>query len=137
MLKNHLPHHNDLISHSDGYLRFSSKNSADSRFDELGVPKQSRQYYQYKEEEGDNWIAYTYTDRYYALGIFDQLLYVNPKKRIIVVRLGERANKNYYEFVDRMFKGDSIQTCLLLLIIVVGMMEFLLHANAENLYCKF
>ncbi len=53
----------------------------------------------WKEKKNDasgyDWSVTTYGPQYYALGIMSQTLYIDPEKKFIVVRLGEKWTDNY------------------------------------------
>lgn len=48
------------------------------------------------------WEIYQYHPQYYALGIMNQILYVDPERKMIIVRLGKDSSDNIDEFF--MFK---------------------------------
>ncbi len=46
-----------------------------------------------------------YPGDFYALGVMQQILYVCPQKNIVVVRLGEKPNVDYTNFIYQMIKS--------------------------------
>ena len=42
------------------------------------------------------WNLSIYTDQYYALGIMKQILFIDPKKNTIIVRLGDYSDLDNY-----------------------------------------
>lgn len=57
--------------------------------------------YLWSDENEYRWMMNVYTGQFYALGIFKQLLYIDPVKKIIVVRLGD---DNDYDYENLMYK---------------------------------
>jgi len=53
------------------------------------------------DREKDKIGVKIYTGQYYALGLLKQILYIDPSKNLIIVRLGEGAN---FEYTDFMYK---------------------------------
>ena len=51
------------------------------------------------------WRLKLYTQQYYALGIMQQLLFIDPAKNLIVVRLGENGDYNYKSLMYRICKS--------------------------------
>lgn len=45
------------------------------------------------------WRITVYTGAYYALGIMNQVLYIDPDKNLIMVRLGANGDKSYPDFM--------------------------------------
>ncbi|MCD8073362.1 MAG: beta-lactamase family protein [Alistipes sp.] len=53
------------------------------------------------ERAPGRWGATAYGDFYSAIGIMQQVLYIDPEKNLIGVRLGERSGDSYSEFIYR------------------------------------
>lgn len=47
---------------------------------------------------GHHWVVADFSPTFYAFGIIDQILYVDPEKKIIMVRLGEKWANDYKVF---------------------------------------
>lgn len=54
----------------------------------------------YKKGAGD-WRIYYGTNNYYALGILGQHIYVDPDQKLIIVRLGEKWDENYFRIFQK------------------------------------
>jgi CubicO group peptidase (beta-lactamase class C family) len=50
----------------------------------------------------DGWGITAYLDKFYALGIMKQVVYVDPAKNLIMVRLGEHGDKEYEGLLYRL-----------------------------------
>ena len=48
------------------------------------------------DTSGYHWAVYDFSPQFYAHGIMDQYLFVDPEKKIIIVRLGEKQATDYY-----------------------------------------
>jgi len=44
---------------------------------------------------GYHWVVIDFSPQFYAFGIMSQYLFVDPEKKIIMVRLGEKWDNNY------------------------------------------
>lgn len=59
-----------------------------------------KQYTIWQDEYHNNdWRANVYIEQFFALGIMKQVLYVDPKKNLIMVRLGEGGDLEYPSFM--------------------------------------
>ena len=48
----------------------------------------------------NTWIGFNYNSgAYYALGILDQVIYINPAKRIIMIRTGKKDKIYDYPYL--------------------------------------
>lgn len=45
--------------------------------------------------DGEKWWVQVYLDKFYALGLMQQVVYVDPVKKLIMVRLGEDGDRDY------------------------------------------
>jgi len=50
------------------------------------------------------WGLKIYTGQYYAKGIMQQLMYIDPEKKIIIIRLGDNGDLNYHNLMYRITK---------------------------------
>lgn len=96
-----------LLRKEDGNGIFPDSLSVVKRFDELNIPHSERCIY---EPEKGEWIGETYTPNFYALGIFGQVLYVNPEKKIIAVRLGEKQHEDYYIIIHKLAEALKVKS---------------------------
>ncbi|WP_321368781.1 serine hydrolase [uncultured Draconibacterium sp.] len=82
-----------------GQIYFPDSISAQAKMDTLNFDN-----YQILQDSIHNneWWVDIYTDNFFALGIMSQVLYVNPEKNIIMVRLGEKADFHYPTFMYKM-----------------------------------
>jgi CubicO group peptidase (beta-lactamase class C family) len=63
------------------------------------LPKQGfRHWSVWKDDRGRGWGVTIYLDPFYALGIYHQVLYIDPAKNLIMVRLGEDSDGGYPGF---------------------------------------
>ncbi len=86
------------IRDKDGSYYFPDSTSIVKRYDELQVPENLRYYWEHKSKKEHHWEGRYYLEgENYAYGINDQILYINRKKNIIMVRLGINWS---YESVD-------------------------------------
>lgn len=93
---------------ADGKYQFSDSLSAANRAKELNIPEDK---YIITHEKGKNktasldyWNATTFTNSFYAMGIFGQILYINPDKNIIMVRLGKDKDIFYPILMNQLSK---------------------------------
>jgi len=56
--------------------------------------KYRKEYWQFDTDY--KWILKIYTEQYYALGIMKQVLFIDPKKNTIFVRLGDDSDLEDY-----------------------------------------
>lgn len=54
------------------------------------------------KSQDNQWWADIYTSNFFALGIMQQVLYVNPEKNIIIVRLGKDGDFDFLPFMYKM-----------------------------------
>ncbi len=87
-----------------GQVYFPDSISAQTRMDSMNFDKYQITQYQILQDNSHNnkWWIDIYSDNYFALGIMKQVLYVNPKKNIIMVRLGEKGDFHYPNFMYKM-----------------------------------
>ena len=64
--------------------------------------KKYQNYDIWKDESKDKWRLSLYTGQYYALGIMHQVLFIDPEKNIIIVRLGEKKDTNYLSIMYKL-----------------------------------
>jgi CubicO group peptidase (beta-lactamase class C family) len=82
-----------------GQIYFTDSISAQAIVDKLNFD----QYQILQDKSHDNqWWVDIYTGNFFALGIMNQVLYVNPEKNIIIVRLGEKEDFFYPTFMYKM-----------------------------------
>lgn len=71
-----------------------------------GFRKEYVEKYMWPDEDEYRWLMNIYTGQFYALGIFKQLLYIDPAKKIVIVRLGDNNDYEYeklmYEIAQRL-----------------------------------
>lgn len=72
-----------------------------SKISPKGYHKWYAEKYLWPDENEYRWTMNVYTGQFYALGIFKQLLYIDPAKKIIIVRLGDN---NDYDYEGLMYK---------------------------------
>lgn len=72
-----------------------------SKISPKGYRKEYVRKYMWPDENEYRWLMNIYTGQFYALGIFKQLLYIDPAKKIIIVRLGD---DNDYEYERLMYR---------------------------------
>lgn len=66
-----------------------------SKISPKGYHKWYIEKYLWPDENEYRWMMKVYTGQFYALGIFSQLLYIDPEKKIIIVRLGDNNDYEY------------------------------------------
>ena len=49
----------------------------------------------WEDRSGDGWRVMAFSDNFYAMGLMKQVVYVDPDKNLIMVRLGESGDKEY------------------------------------------
>ena len=72
-----------------------------SKISPKGYHKWYVEKYLWSDENEYRWTMNVYTGQFYALGIFKQLLYIDPAQKIIIVRLGD---DNDYDYERLMYK---------------------------------
>ena len=82
-----------------GQIYFTDSISAQAQMDTLNFD--NYQILQDKSHDNQWWVD-IYTENFFALGIMKQVLYVNPEKNIIMVRLGEKGDFHYPTFMYKM-----------------------------------
>ena len=75
-----------LFNDSISALRFAE----DSTFVHYDIRKLKN-----ADTPGDHWVAIDFSPEFYAFGIMSQVLYVDPEKKIIMVRLGEKWDSDF------------------------------------------
>jgi CubicO group peptidase (beta-lactamase class C family) len=89
-------------SSANGY--FPDAESAE-KFALENVTKYGSRYWSvWKSERGRGWGVSIKLDQFYALGIYHQVLYIDPAKNLIMVRLGEGSDGGYPGFFHRLAK---------------------------------
>ncbi len=89
---------------SKGSRYFPDSLSAQEAMEKAG--KRYQRYKVWQDEQNNNqWRVTAYVD-YFTLGIMHQVMYVNPDKKIIVVRLGENddVSRGYPDFIFRLIE---------------------------------
>ncbi len=59
--------------------------------------KEQKKYWKYNGES--YWNLRLYTNQYYALGLYGQIMFINPKKKTIIIRIGDYQRLNYHALV--------------------------------------
>lgn len=63
-------------------------------------------YFRVQENNDDTWSLGIFTNQFYALGIMHQILFIDPQKKIIMVRLGDDSDKGTY--LSTMFRISKV-----------------------------
>jgi CubicO group peptidase (beta-lactamase class C family) len=88
-----------FMGNFNGQKYFPDSVSVADRMDNL----EFKDYQILQDRSNDNqWWADIYTSNFFALGIMKQVLYVNPEKNIIMVRLGKSDDFEYPVFMYKM-----------------------------------
>jgi len=90
------------VRDSTGAYRFNDSISA-LRFAEESAGKYYKIWKREREDKsGRDWIVVNYPPQFYAFGVMGQVLYIDPEKKIIMVRLGEASYQAYNNVVNLM-----------------------------------
>lgn len=109
----------NYITDKDGSSKFSDSMSVIKRIEELNldpalyVVEHQRATKWKRVKYPAYWYGYRYTKQYYALGLFGQVLYVDPERNLIGVRLGPIKDDEYDEVIRNITsKLPIVEKCL-------------------------
>ena len=93
-----------LANNEDGTRYFADSASVLNR---ITKNPDNKYYTIWQDKSNGLWTNILYKDAFYALGIMNQVVYINPQKNIIVVRLGQLSDfGNYPHFIYKL--ADSL-----------------------------